>query len=138
MKIDSKTGFNLKYLCAFLIVLAIEVTIALCAVNNFIRVYLGDVLVVVLIYTFIKIFVRSRMKLLPLYIFLFAVLVEIGQYFHLVDWLGLGDSVLARTVLGTTFDAKDIVCYLVGCVGIQFFEAYSEKPVYRQKTDVKQ
>ena len=117
-----KIGLSLKYLCAFFMILAIEVMIALFAVDNFIRVYLGDVLVVVLIYTFVKTFVRSEMKLLPLYIIIFAVLVEIGQYFHFVDWLGLGNYVVARIILGTTFDAKDLVCYFVGCACIALFE----------------
>lgn len=115
-------GLNIKYLYAFIVVLAIEAIIALFAMEHFIRAYLGDVLVVVLIYTFIKIFVKRDIKLLPLYIFLFAVLVEIGQYFHLVDLLGLSDNKVATVVLGTSFDLKDILCYFVGCMAIWLFE----------------
>lgn len=113
---------NIKYFCAFIIIFAIEVIIAVFTISNFIRAYLGDVLVVVLIYTFIKTFVRKRIKLLPLYIFIFAVLVEIGQYFHFVDLIGLGNNKIATIMLGTSFDTKDIICYFVGCSCIWLFE----------------
>ena len=121
-----RTGINIKYLCAFIIILAIEIMIAVFAKDNFIRSYLGDVLVVALIYTFVKTFVRSEIKLLPLYIFIFAVLVEIGQYFHLIELLGLEDYTIARIIIGTTFDVKDILCYFVGCTGIWLFELWKK------------
>ena len=73
---------NIKYLCAFFVVLITEIIIAVFVKDNFIRNNLGDVLVVVLIYCFIKTFIRNEMKLLWLYIFIFAVLIEIGQYFN--------------------------------------------------------
>ena len=119
-----KIKFNAKYLCAFILIFIAEVIIAVFATDNFIRSHLGDVLVVVLIYCFIKIFIRNKIKLLWLYIFFFATLVEVGQYFHLVDLLGLGEYRFARIILGTTFDIWDIVCYFVGCVGIWLFERF--------------
>ena len=121
-----KIKVSIKYLCAFFVVLTVEILIAVYAKDNFIREHLGDVLVVVLIYCFIKAFIRNEIKLLWLYIFLFAALVEIGQYFHFVDMIGLGDYKLARIIFGTTFDANDIICYLVGCVGIWIFERVRE------------
>ena len=96
--------------------------IAVFIKNGFARDYFGDILVVVLIYCFIKAFIRNDMKLLWLYIFIFAALVEIGQYFRLVDLLGLGDFSIARIVLGAAFDLWDIVCYFTGCIGIWIFE----------------
>ena len=96
--------------------------IALFAKNSFIRNSLGDILVVLLIYCMIKSFIRNKIKLLWFYIFIFASLVEIGQYFHLIDLLGLSECKIARIVIGTTFDIKDIVCYLAGCIGIWIYE----------------
>jgi hypothetical protein len=49
-------------------------------------------------------------------------LVEIGQYFNLVNLLGLGNNTLARIIIGTCFDLMDIVCYLVGCAGLFLFQ----------------
>ena len=119
-----KIKLDKKYLCAFIVVFIIEATIAVFIHDNFIRPYLGDVLVVVLIYCFIKTFVRNEIKLLPLYIFIFALLVEVGQYYNLAELLGLSDYRIARIVIGSTFDIKDIACYLVGCIGLYLFEKY--------------
>jgi len=115
-------GFDYKYLLAFLLLLVSIVAIALFVPGGFIRNHFGDILIVIFIYSFIKIFVRKRIKALPLCIFVFAALVEIGQYFGLVYWLGLGHSQLARVVIGTTFDAWDIVMYFIGYVLIYIFE----------------
>lgn len=117
-----KIELNIKYLCVFFIILAIEVMIAIFAKNHFIRDYFGDILVVILIHCFIKSFVRNDIKLLPMYIFIFAILTEFGQYFHLVDLLGLGEYTFAKVILGTAFDIRDIICYFIGCMGIWIFE----------------
>ncbi|WP_331665956.1 ribosomal maturation YjgA family protein [Lacrimispora sp.] len=113
---------NMKYLCAFIMVFIIEVLIAAFVNDKFIRPYVGDVLVVVLIYCFIRSFVKMEVKLLPLYIFIFAVLTEVGQYFHLAKLLGLSDYKIARIIIGSTFDFKDIACYLAGCAGLFLYE----------------
>ena len=122
-----KIKLNYKYLCAFLIIFTIILFIAIFVTNYFVRAFLGDVIIVILIYTFIKSFIRNEIKLLPLYIFIFATLVEIGQYFHIVDRLGLGGYELARIIIGVTFDIWDIVCYFAGCVVIWVFEVYMRK-----------
>jgi len=117
-----KIGLNIKYLCAFAVVLLVEIFIAIFASNNFIRDYIGDVLVVVLIYCFIKSFIKNDIKLLWLYIFVFASLIEVGQYFNFVNLLGLGKYKIARIILGETFDFRDIVSYFAGCLGIGILE----------------
>ena len=117
-----KLRLNKKYLIAFILVLVIEIIIAVFINDNFIRPYVGDILVVVLIYCFIKSFVANELKLLPLYIFIFALLVEIGQYFDLAKLLGLYDYTIARIIIGNTFDLMDIACYLVGSIGLYLFE----------------
>lgn len=98
-----------------LILLIIEVLIALFVDDQFIRPYVGDVLVVIVLYTFIRIFVPEGVKMLPLYIFGFAALVEVLQYFKIVEVLGLGDIEFFRVLIGSVFDVKDIICYAVGC-----------------------
>jgi len=117
-----KFRLSIKYLCAFIIVFGIEAIIAIFIHDSFIRPYLGDVLVVVLIYCLIKTFAESETKLLPLYIFLFACLVELGQYFNAAKLLGLSSYTITRILIGSTFDVKDIACYAVGCTGLALFE----------------
>ncbi|MBQ8368703.1 MAG: DUF2809 domain-containing protein [Clostridia bacterium] len=107
---------RLAYLLAFLAVFAIEVCIALFVRDDFIRPYGGDVLVTVLICCFVRIFFPVGAKLIPVWVFLFAAAVEIGQYFDFVALLGLGDSRFFRILLGSTFSWADLVCYAAGCV----------------------
>jgi len=119
---DIIISINYKYLLAFLILFAAIIAIALFVQGGFIRNHFGDILIVIFIYCFVKIFVKNRLKWLWLYIFIFATLVEIGQYFGLVYLLGLGHFRLARIVIGVTFDVWDIVMYFVGCVLILGYE----------------
>lgn len=111
-----KLYINKKYIIYFLITLVIEICIALFVHDKIVRPYIGDVLVVVLIYLFIKIFLKESNKLLPVYIFIFSGLVEILQYFNIVELLGLSNNRFLSTLIGTTFDVKDILCYLIGCI----------------------
>ena len=114
--------FNLKYLITFLLLFVIIAVIAIFMPGGFIRYHFGDILIVIFIYCFIRILVRNKFKWLPLYIFIFATLVEIGQYFGLVYILGLGHSQIARVVVGTTFDPYDILMYAIGCILIFIYD----------------
>lgn len=107
---------NTKYLFAFLILLITEIIIALFIKDRIIRPFIGDVLVVILMYTFIRGLTQKPIKLLPLYLFLFSAAVEMTQYFHIVDRLNLQDNKWIATIVGTTFDPKDILAYLIAAV----------------------
>lgn len=104
------------YLILTILLLAIEVFIALFVHDRFIRPYVGDVLVMMVLYTFVRIFVPERIKALPTYLFGFAALVEIAQYFRIVERLGLEDNRFFSVLIGSVFDIKDIVCYAVGMI----------------------
>ena len=127
MKTSTK---RLYFALAFFALLGIETYIALRVYDNFVRPYLGDVLVVILIYCFIRIFFPDGLRLLPLYIFLFAVVVEVLQYFDIVHILGVQDNVFLSTIIGTSFSWWDILCYAVGCGVLVVFERL------RRKTEV--
>ena len=109
------------YGIAFFAIFAIEILIALFLDDPFIRPYGGDILVTVLICCFCRIFFPEWPKLLPLWVFLFAVAVEVGQYFDFVTLLGLGSSTFFRILLGTSFSWLDLLCYAAG--GILFVAA---------------
>lgn len=111
--------FNLKVTA---VLLAIEVLIALFIHDRFIRPYIGDVLVVMVIYFFLRIVIPEKVRLLPLYIFVFAAGVEALQYIHITELLGLNDIVFFRVLIGSVFDWKDIICYFVGCVFLAIYE----------------
>ncbi|MBB6215378.1 hypothetical protein HNQ80_001467 [Anaerosolibacter carboniphilus] len=118
---------NKKYLFTFLILLIIEIIIALFVNDTIIRPLVGDILVVILMYTFIRGFISKSIKLLPLYLFLFAAAVEMAQYFHIVDLLNLRDNKLISTIIGTTFDQKDILCYLIAAVILFIWEKLEKR-----------
>ena len=117
-----RTNKRSFYLAMTVFWLAVEVVIACYVHDRFIRPYVGDVLVVVVDYCFVRIWVPQGVRLLPLYVFLFAAGVEVLQYFHLVDLLGAGNNTFLRVVLGSVFDVKDILCYGIGCVFLEGFE----------------
>ena len=121
---DSGNKFRARcgYLAVGIVVFLIELIIALYVHDHIIRPYIGDMLVVVPVYCFVRVFVPRGMKRLPLYVFLFAVCVEVLQYFRLAELLGLQGNTAARIILGSVFDWKDIACYGAGCLLIQIFE----------------
>lgn len=117
-----RKGKRIAYLIATLVLFGIELLIALFVHDNFIRPYVGDILVVVLIYTAVRIFIPDGVRLLPLYIFLFAAGVEVLQYFRIAEVLGVSDHRILSVVIGSVFDVKDIVCYGIGCAILGIYE----------------
>ncbi|MGL5087242.1 MAG: DUF2809 domain-containing protein, partial [Clostridium sp.] len=93
---------NKKYIIAFFILLIIEILIALFLHDSFIRPHIGDVLVIILIYTFIKGIIGGNMKFLPVYIFIFAVFIEVMQYYKIVELLNMENNKFIATIIGTT------------------------------------
>ncbi len=118
---------RIAYLVATLVLLVVEVLIALFVHDNFVRPYVGDMLVVVVIYAFLRSFMPEKCRLLPLWIFVFAVCVEILQYFGIVHLLGLSDNRFMRVLIGGTFDWKDIACYAFGCALLLLWEFVGRK-----------
>ncbi len=115
------------YIIATLVLLGIEIAIALFVHDSFVRPYVGDMLVVVVIYTFIRIFIPEKIRLLPLYIFVFATGVELLQRIGIVEILGLSDNRFFGVLIGSVFDIKDIVCYGIGCIILGFYEWKKDK-----------
>ena len=107
---------RLSYFLIFCSLMAVEVCIALFVHDSFIRPYVGDMLVTMLLCCMARVVIPDQVRLLPLYVFLFAACVEIGQYFDVVALMGLEDNRLISIALGRTFSWLDLVCYTVGCV----------------------
>jgi len=117
--------FDIKYFIAFIMLFLTEVFIALYVHDTIVRPFIGDILVIILIYCFIKSFLKAEAKLLPLFIFAFAVIVEILQYFNIVHLLGLQDHTIIKIIIGSVFDIKDVLCYFIGMV-ILFIYQYKK------------
>lgn len=115
---------RINYLIATVVIFCVELLIALFVRDKFIRPYGGDMLVVILIYTALRIVFPEKPRLLPLYVFLFAALVEGLQAVNIVELLGLSNNRFFSVLIGTTFDCKDIACYGVGCVLLGVWEVH--------------
>jgi len=107
---------RLIYLLIFCGLLVTEIVIALFVNDAFVRPYVGDMLVTLLLCCLCRVILPDKVRLLPVYVFVFAAYVEIGQYFDLVALLGLTDNKIISIALGRTFSWMDLVCYAVGCV----------------------
>lgn len=104
---------RLAYLLAFVLLLVVEICIALFVRDDFVRPYVGDVLVTVLLCCLCR---AIWPRFAPaLQVFLFAVVVEFTQWLGLVKMLGLQGTVFA-IILGTSFSWIDILCYGAGCL----------------------
>jgi hypothetical protein len=110
----SSLSFNKHYAILFLLLLSIETGIALWINDSIIRPYLGDMLVVILLYVFIKSILPLSTYPLAISIFFFACLVEVAQFFGVVSLIGLQHNDFARIVMGTQFDWKDVLAYALG------------------------
>lgn len=128
---------RVAYLAAFFLLLAAEILIALFVRDRFIRPYGGDILVTVLLCCLVRIFVLQKWKSMPVWVFLFSVAVEVGQYFHYAEILGVGDNPFLRTLLGTSFSLADIVCYAVGCAAFMGCET-AVNAVHRRNASEKE
>lgn len=113
---------RITYALMFVAILLIEIIIALFVRDKFVRPYVGDVLVVVLICCLCRVCVPNIVTALPIYVFLFSTAVEVTQYFDIVKLLGLENSKLVSTLLGRTFSVADILCYAIGCLAFYLVE----------------
>lgn len=119
--------FDLKYFAITISLFIIELIIALYVHDNFVRPYFGDVLVVILIYCFIKSFFNLKVIITSTLVLLFAFTIEYLQYLNIVEMLELQSSKIARTVIGTSFSWADIISYVSGILIVILIEYFCRK-----------
>lgn len=112
---------RIMYAAAFVLLVAVEVLIGMFVHDDFVRPYIGDVLVVIVLYCIVRVFVPEKFRFLPAAIFIFSAGVELLQGFDIADKLGI-QSQLVRTIIGTVCDPKDILCYAAGCFLLGIWE----------------
>lgn len=119
--------FKKKYFFASLLLFLIELGIAFFIEDRFIRPYLGDVFVVILLYTSARSFVNSPPLIAAAGVLGLAFLIELLQLFNIIRMLDLQDNKIARTFLGSHFDWMDLLAYIVGILTVLIFEKYFHK-----------
>ena len=114
--------FRKQYFFLTLLLFGIEVIIALFFHDRIIRPYVGDLLVVILMYCFIRTFFKIPVLATAIAVLLFAYLVEFLQYLNLVRLLGLQNSALANLILGNLFEWIDLLAYTLGIAFVLLIE----------------
>ena len=114
--------FHRIYFGLMAILFLVEVAIALFVHDRIVRPYVGDLLVVMLIYCFVRSFLAISVWRAAIGVLLFAYTIEILQYFNLVELLGLQNYRLANIVIGNSFAWVDLVAYTVGIAIVVWVE----------------
>ncbi|MDX1629886.1 MAG: DUF2809 domain-containing protein [Fulvivirga sp.] len=133
--------FNRNYFGLTVVLFVIELFIAMHVEDSFVRPYLGDVLVVILMYCFFRSFIRQSAFEIAMTVLFIAFAIEWLQLFHIVKLLGLESYTIARIVLGTTFAWFDLIAYTVGILIVLITEKHfpertdlNEKRIFRKST----
>ena len=103
-----------QYLIATVILFFIELFIGFFVQDTIIRPFIGDFLVVILLYCFAKSIFNIAPTKAAIYVLIFAYFVETMQGLKFVEFIGLSNYKIARILIGTTFSWTDIVCYTIG------------------------
>ncbi len=111
-------SINRNYFFITVLLLLLEIAIAQFFKDYFIRGFLGDVVVIPLLYYFIRFFLQKNIKRLKEYIVLVAFCVEFIQYSKIIEQFTIHSSLL-KIVLGSTFDTWDLLAYCLGYILIK-------------------
>lgn len=100
-----------------LLLLGTEILIGLFG-QGWVRIYLGDILVVILLYAIVRTIIPNKKTpwfIIPAVILIFAFAVEFLQLWGFCDRFGITNELL-RIIIGTGFSAIDLICYLTGII----------------------
>ena len=110
--------FNRNYFILTILLFLTEIAIAIYVHDDFLRPYFGDFLVVILLYCFVKSFVKVSVLVAASLVLIFSFGIEIAQHFNMVEKLGLQHSKIARVVLGNSFAWMDLLAYVLGILTV--------------------
>ena len=119
----TKNTKRLIFGVASFILLAIEIIIGMY-VTGWIRNYLGDVLVVILLYTLFRTVSPNKPEkwfIIPSIILIFSFVVELLQLWGFCDRFGITNPLL-RIIIGTGFSFVDLICYAIGIIPCYLLE----------------
>ena len=114
------------------VLLGTEILIGMFA-HGWVRSYLGDVLVVILLYTLARTISPewpSKPYILPAAILVFSFAVEFLQLWGFCDRFGIQNRLL-RIIIGTGFSWADLLCYTAGIIPCFAAEYIMAKTVKR-------
>ena len=104
------------YLLIFLFLLGVEIAIATYLKTGFIRAYLGDLLVVILLYCLLMSILKPSVKTGLILTLAIAFAIELLQLIDLTRFFPQEYKPLATLVLGSHFSWLDLLMYVLGIV----------------------
>ena len=110
-----------RYLIWFISILAMEIAIAVFHFHPFIRGFVGDVLIVPMLYVFLRAFFPLSKTSAALIAWIFACTIEFIQWLEITEKLDIRGRLIDLT-LGNTFDPWDLLAYSLGYVLILLTE----------------
>ncbi len=114
---------RLIYLClSILCFAACALIVIFLNDNRFIRGFVGDIIVISLIYFLIKAFYDFNSLKLVAFTLALAYITEFSQYLRLAYFLGLEHNTIARIVIGSVFDPYDLIAYTIGAFLVYFID----------------
>lgn len=124
-----KLTFNKKYFIAFLLLFLTEVAIAYFLKSGFIRHTIGDFLVVILMYCFLRSFVKMNSFILAGITLSIAYFIEFLQMTSFLQVLGWKHNQWAILIFGNSFSVQDLVAYTLGVAVVLFLDksAFSKR-----------
>jgi hypothetical protein len=114
---------NLKYFILALALFITETLIALFVHDSFVRPFFGDFLVVILMYSFFRIFISDILKTAFLCLTI-AFFIEFLQFLKFIEITGLIKYKILAIVIGNSFSWWDIMAYTLGFFAILIFEFF--------------
>ena len=108
--------FRIRYFILAVLLFVIEILIAVFLHDGIIRAYVGDFLVVILLYCFVRSFAKLSIMETAVGVLLLAYIIETLQYFNLLALLHLEGSTVANVILGNQFEWIDIIAYTLGII----------------------
>ncbi len=124
-----RSVYLLLTLCCFVLCIVI---VKLFSNDLFIRGVIGDFIVVIFIYCFVKCISDVKSFLLAISTLALSYLTEFLQYLHLVSYLGLEQSELAKIIIGATFDFTDLVAYTAGVICVYLLDTTILKRIAKE------
>lgn len=121
---------RLYYFLGFLFLLFIEILIARFVSDSFVRPYLGDFLVVILIYCFLMWISRISVLKGLIIVLMFSFAVEFFQLINIVKVLQYQPPKIVMIVLGSSFSIWDLVTYSLGIIFCYLLEYYRNTYIY--------
>lgn len=116
---------RIPYIVLSIIFIILCVIIVLTfAKNQFIRGFVGDAVIVMFLYSFVKSFIEIEPLSLSVGITIFAYVIEFSQYIKIVPLLGFQENLFTRIVFGSVFDPLDLLAYTIGGILIYYLDTF--------------